>query len=132
MERRTDSPGSPGGTRVRARWSRTHRLHRTWQYQRTYRDGRSARGMHVNAYAQVAPGEPSRAGVVASRKVGSAVVRNRAKRRLRAVVRDLWPRVRADGVQLVLIALPSAPTVDFDRLANDVRDLLQRLGALES
>ena len=88
--------------------------------------------MHVNAYAQVAPGEPSRAGVVASRKVGPAVTRNRAKRRLRAVLRDLWPSVRPDGVQLVLIALPSAPTVDFDRLANDVRDLLQRLGALES
>ena len=131
MERRTDSPGSPGGPSVRARFTRAHRLHRTWQYQRAYRDGRSARGAHVNAYAQLVPDEPSRAGIVASRKVGPAVTRNRAKRRLRMIVRELWPAVRQDGVQLVLIALPSAPTVDFDRLANDVRDLLQRLGALE-
>ncbi len=86
----------------------------------------------MNAYAQHAPGEPSRAGIVASRKVGPAVTRNLAKRRLRSIVRTIWPEVRTDGVQLVLIALPSAPTVDFERLANDVRDVLQRLGALDS
>jgi ribonuclease P protein component len=131
MEHRTDSPGSPGEPRSRARFSRTHRLHRLWQYRRAYDSGRSARGAHVNAYAHVAAGEPSRAGIVASKKVGPAVTRNRAKRRLRAVVRELWPDVRPDGVQVVLIALPSAPTVDFERLKSDVRVLLHRLGALE-
>ena len=43
MEHRTDSPGSPGGPSSRMRFSRAHRLHRTWQYQRAYREGRSAR-----------------------------------------------------------------------------------------
>jgi ribonuclease P protein component len=84
------------------------------------------------AYAHVAPGEPSRLGIIASRKVGNAVARNRAKRRLREIARALWPRVRPDGRQVVLIALPSVPTVDFELLALDVAQLMQQLGVLDS
>jgi ribonuclease P protein component len=77
------------------------------------------------------PGEPSRAGVVASRKVGSAVVRNRAKRRLRSIIRVLWPGVPPTGVSLVLIALPTAATIDFEELTDDVADLWRQLGVLQ-
>ena len=88
------------------------------------------RGRFVVLYAHVAVGEPSRLGIVASRKVGGAVVRNRTKRRLREIGRALWPRVRADGRQLVLIALPNAPTAESRDLAADVTDLLRRMEAL--
>jgi ribonuclease P protein component len=131
MERRADPPGPPGGARSPARFSRSNRLHRTWQYQRAYREGRSRRGRAVIAYAHVAAGEPSRAGIVASRKVGPAVTRNLAKRRLRAIVAALWPRVLPEGRQVVLIARPEAATVDFADLTSDVADLLQQLGVLQ-
>ena len=133
MERRADPPGSPGGPDdfVRpVRFGRTHRLSRTWQYQRTYREGRSIRGRFVVLYAHVVPGEPSRLGIVASRKVGGAVTRNLTKRRLRAVGRALWPAVRADGRQLVIIALPSAATATVPELTVDVADLMRRMEAL--
>ncbi len=84
------------------------------------------------AYAHVVPGEPSRVGIIASRKVGNAVLRNRAKRRLREVVRALWPRVPNDGRQVVLIALSVVPTVDFARLENDVARLMRNLGVLDT
>ena len=77
-------------------------------------------------------GEPSRIGIIASRKVGNAVARNRSKRRLREIARALWPRVRPDGRQVVLIALPSVPTVDFGRLHDDVARLMRNLGVLDS
>jgi ribonuclease P protein component len=83
-------------------------------------------------YAHVVAGEPSRLGIVASRKVGGAVVRNRTKRRLRHIGRDLWPRVRGDGRQLVIIAMPSAAAAPFAELAADVADLVGRMEGLVS
>jgi ribonuclease P protein component len=81
-------------------------------------------------YAHVAPGEPSRLGIVAGRKVGGAVIRNRTKRRLRQIGQVVWPSVRADGRQLVVIALPPAATAEYAELAADVTDLLRRMEAL--
>ena len=127
-----DPPVPPGGPEPRARFGRAHRLVRGWQYQRAFREGLSRRGQCVVAYAHVAAGEPSRVGIIASRKVGNAVLRNRTKRRLRSIARAIWPRMHPDGRQVVLIALPSAPTVDFDRLALDVTQLMQQLGVLDS
>ena len=132
MLRPEGPPAPPEGGEPRARFGRAHRLVRGWQYQRAFREGRSERGSCVVAYAHVVPGEPSRLGIIASRKVGNAVRRNRAKRRLREVARALWPRVPADGRQVVLIALPVVPTVDFERLAADVAHLMQTLGVLDS
>jgi ribonuclease P protein component len=135
MERRAEPPGSPGGpdeSARPARFGRAHRLSRTWQYQRAYAEGRSLRGRFVVLYAHAAAGEPSRLGIVASRKVGGAVERNRTKRRLRMITRDLWPRVKADGRQLVVIAMPSAALAPFDELGADVADLMRRMEVLAS
>jgi ribonuclease P protein component len=132
MLRPDGPPALPAGGEPRARFGRANRLVRGWQYQRTFREGRSERGECVVAYAHVVPGEPSRVGIIASRKVGNAVLRNRAKRRLREVARALWPRVPGDGRQVVLIALAVVPTVDFARLESDVARLMRNLGVLET
>jgi ribonuclease P protein component len=131
MEHRADPPVPPGGQEPRVRFGRAHRLVVGWQYQRAFREGRSLRGAHVVAYAHHVPGESSRLGIIASRKVGGAVQRNRAKRRLREVTRALWPRVAQDGRQVVLIALPDVPTVEFERLTQDVTQLMQQLGVFD-
>ena len=131
MERPSDPPARPDGTVASARFGSEHRLVRGWQFERAFKTGTMHRGRHVVAYAHVAAEEPSRAGIIASRKVGDAVRRNLAKRRLRSIVRSLWPRVRADGRQVVLIALPDVPTVDFAQLTSDVTRTLQALGVIE-
>lgn len=84
--------------------------------------------------AQVAPRPeipdgPVRVGFTASRKVGGAVERNRAKRRLRALAREaIGPHVRAD-LDVVLIARTAACTRDYARMRDDLRRALQRLKA---
>ncbi|MEU7586381.1 ribonuclease P protein component [Micromonospora sp. NPDC049230] len=62
---------------------------------------------------------PSRAGFVVSKAVGNAVIRNRVKRRLRALVQDRLPGLPA-GSTLVVRALPAAAEASYPRLATDL------------
>lgn len=49
-----------------------------------------------------------RVGFTASKKVGNAVARNRAKRRLRAIAREVLPTLGRPGWDYVLVARPEA------------------------
>ena len=68
-------------------------------------------------------------GFTATRKVGGAVVRNRAKRRLREAARRLLPLHGKAGHDYVLIARMGATTRPWDRLLDDVKTALIRLAA---
>lgn len=62
----------------------------------------------------------SMAGFAVSKAVGGAVVRNRVKRRLRAVMADVLPTLPV-GSRVVVRALPPAADASFDELGSDVR-----------
>ena len=66
-----------------------------------------------------------RYGVTATRKVGNAVVRNRAKRRLREVARRLLPELGRAGFDYVLIARDRTHHRPWERLLDDARRALQ-------
>ena len=71
--------------------------------------------------------EPVRVGFTASRKVGNAVKRNRARRRLRAVAEQVLPVHAERGHDFVLIARAATVDRDFDALRNDLVAGLKRL-----
>lgn len=76
-----------------------------------------------------APGEPSiRIGLTASRKVGNAVVRNRARRRLREAARLILPTHALPGHDLVLVARGETATRPWGQLTGDLTAALKRLG----
>lgn len=68
-----------------------------------------------------------RVGFTASRKVGNAVKRNRARRRLRAVVQAVGSSFAFSGEDIVLIARSATVTAPFTTLLRDFHQALNRL-----
>jgi len=66
-------------------------------------------------------------GFTASRKVGGAVARNRARRRLRAVAAEVLPAAGIPGVDYVLIARGGTLSRPYIELAGDLRTALARV-----
>jgi ribonuclease P protein component len=111
----------PAGNRLRA--AREHAAVKA--------DGAALRGRFSVLLVLVRPGEPTRVGFVASRRgVGPAVDRNRARRRLREIVRRRWPRIVQQGFWMDFVARAEALTARHEELATDVEHLLAAAGAL--
>ena len=70
-----------------------------------------------------------RAGVTATRKIGGAVVRNRAKRRLREAARLLLPLHGQPACDYVFIARGGTVTRPWTRLLDDMKSALISLAA---
>lgn len=82
----------------------------------------------VSPPAKAAPGA-ARIGYTASKKVGNAVERNRAKRRLRAAAAATLPLLAREGHDYVLIARTATLSRRFAEL---IRDLSKALTAADA
>jgi ribonuclease P protein component len=69
----------------------------------------------------------ARFGFIISKQVGTAVVRNTVRRRLKAVCADALARI-PEGTDVVIRALPASATATYAELSADVNRCLDRLG----
>jgi ribonuclease P protein component len=123
----TVSMSSPPSERLHS----ANRLTRGRDYARVRGSGVAYRGRYCLLLVLSAAGEPSRVGFIASKRgVGGAVQRNRARRRLREIVRRRWTRVPQDGYLLVFISSRRTLEAAHQDLATDVETLLSHAGAL--
>ncbi len=108
-----------------------HRLRAVADFARVRSEGQAIRGSHCLVVRLACPREPARLAFVASRKgVGGAVQRNRARRRLREIVRRCWPRMVHEGLWLMFVPYRSTLTAPHADLELDVERLLTRAGAM--
>ena len=68
-----------------------------------------------------------RVGFTVTKKIGGAVVRNRMKRRFRALAREIVPASGIPGADHVMIGRASGVERDFGLLRNELAGALDRL-----
>ncbi|MBC2669107.1 ribonuclease P protein component [Novosphingobium piscinae] len=74
-------------------------------------------------------GGQMRFGITVTKKIGNAVVRNRMKRRFRALLRELLPLAGLAGTDHVLIGREGGIERDFSLLREELRAALSRAAA---
>lgn len=120
----------PEEKRERYRFPRASRLSRATEFKLVKQAGKSWTGRHLVLGVLAQPDAPrNRVGIVTTRKVGMAVVRNRIRRRIREVFR-LHQFDLMSGFWLVTIARPSAATASFQELERDWLRLAERASIL--
>src|SRR4051794_26274602 len=113
-----------------ARFPPTARIRKRPEFTAVQNHGRRVATKYMTVLAQPATGTSDRLGIIASRRLGGAVVRNRAKRRLREVFRhqsapaDSQAHCALDLVVIPRRELVSAP---FPAIAEDFRAAVHRL-----
>ena len=70
-----------------------------------------------------------RVGITVTKKIGNAVVRNRMKRRFRALARDTLPEHGVAGADHVLIGRSGGVERDFASLAAELKRALKKVSA---
>ncbi len=95
---------------------------------------RVAQGFHVATHNMVLQATPSLSvlpdifvGYTATKKIGNAVIRNRSKRRMRAVVRNILANYAFPHIDYVFIARQSTANCDFQELQRDAIYALKRI-----
>ena len=112
-------------------------LKRRAEYLRVARDGHvwSTHGLVLqmrrrdNSDDMTTDDAAARLGITVSRKVGNAVVRNRARRRLRAAADRILPTNALPGVDYVLIGRAETVRRPFALLVEDLERAIARLHA---
>ena len=107
--------------------AKANRVTSAAEYKRIVRTGRRRRGALTLAYGRRDdPSAPLRMGVIVARNVGGAVVRNRVRRRIKAIGWELAHEVH--GLDVVVRALPPAAGATFQDLEGEVRASVRSLG----
>jgi ribonuclease P protein component len=109
---------------------RQHRLHKADDFARVREQGKVV--SHRDLLLSYAPNtfDYNRYGFITSKRLGKAVVRNLVRRRLREVIRQHHPHLRA-GYDIVLIGRPGIVLQPFNALHRIIEELARRASLLE-
>ncbi|MCB1205450.1 MAG: ribonuclease P protein component [Verrucomicrobiae bacterium] len=111
---------------------RTRRITRRSDFQRVRTSGRSLQGRFlVLGYLEDATlSEPFRLGIITTKRLGGAVVRNRVRRRLRGILQRSGERILKPH-WIVLIARAASAEASSEQLEKEWNWMLRRLSLTE-
>jgi ribonuclease P protein component len=124
MPRASGSTGAPGGEAQR--FSRADRIKKRYEFRQVQLSGRRIHTPHFLIVVQPNALHNTRLGITVTKKVGSAVERNRIKR----VVREVFRRNRSlfpPDHDVVFIAKRGSTTIDYDGLHTELRRAARKL-----
>lgn len=119
------SPEAFGSQRLRP----AQRLRSSTLFEEAYAGGRRFVGRRMVLWLRAGPDAALRLGVVTGRRLGKAVVRNRARRRLRELFRRHRSRL-SGAVDVVLVARAGCAEVPWPELTAEFLALAARAGLL--
>lgn len=93
-------------------------------FKRLYHRGQTVVGGHMVLYVQPNRIGANRLGITASTKIGGAVQRNRARRRLKESYRSVELK---NGFDIVIVARTRAVTAPYDKVQREMRLLFSKL-----
>ncbi|RMH71537.1 MAG: ribonuclease P protein component [Gemmatimonadetes bacterium] len=112
---------------ISLRFSKRQRLTKPWQFDRVYRDGSAYHYRFFVAFVlRTTAHQERKVGIVASRKVGKAVARNYAKRRLREIYR-LHQHDIPLGTEIVLVARKTITSASWQQIQTEFLDCINHL-----
>ncbi len=100
------------------------------QFRKLYQKGTSHVSPSVVMYAKRNGLSHNRVGITVSKKIGKAVVRNRAKRRLREIFRTNLPNLR-QGFDFVLVARGRTANTPYSKLVSDFVSAAKNIGVFK-
>ena len=104
------------------------RLKKRREFLRTAARGKRAARPGLVLQALAVPEPSLRLGFTVTKKIGNAVIRNRARRRLKEVARLTLPGMGLSGWDLVLIGRDATAARPFPLLIEDLRAALRQAG----
>ena len=112
-----------------ARFTKASRVRRRGEFTRVFDLALRAHGRYFTVLMAPNTAGTTRLGIVASRKLGDAVRRNRAKRLIREVFRQTPPLPAWQGVDLVVIPRRELFDAAYSSLQSDFRAVVKRCAA---
>ncbi len=99
---------------------------------KTLRGGKSAHGQNVSLKYFAAPPKLSAfAFIISAKKIKSAVFRNKLKRRGRAIIFKILPRLK-EGHSILFFFKEKSYKMKFSELETEIKKLLQREGLFKA
>ncbi|NLW39668.1 MAG: ribonuclease P protein component [Tissierellia bacterium] len=107
-----------------------NRLRKNEDFKRVYRRGKSFGNRNLVLYIYKNGLDFSRVGFSVSKKIGSSVVRNKVKRRLREIFRNNFDNIM-DGYDIIIIPKKNVVDMEFKKLESSVFHILKISGLLK-
>jgi len=99
-----------------------NRLKKRKEFAYIYRKGKKLNGQSLSVFFVPSKNAYVKVGFSVSNKVGKAVIRNKVKRQLRNIMREIVPLLK--NVNIVVLAYPEIVVQDYNEMQKNLKSIL--------